>query len=128
MSTDIDLSEDFADDFPGEESPVLPALDRVYGEDALPEDLDFDAMLDIATSPDTPAPEGDLIPEPDAYQQQPEDAFDPTLEPDYAPDLGHDADAASDPTDDYGSYDDVAGHSPDDLDTSDSDYPAAGDF
>lgn len=62
MSNDIDLAADFADSYP--DTPVLPPLEELYGSDALPADVDLDAMIAIATDPNTPAVDEDLIPHP----------------------------------------------------------------
>ncbi|MEJ5928687.1 hypothetical protein WG915_08675 [Corynebacterium sp. H128] len=67
MTNDIDLAADFADDPPEVESPILPPLTELYGDEALPADLDFDAMIATAVDPATPPPAGDLIPESEPY-------------------------------------------------------------
>ncbi|AKK03858.1 hypothetical protein [Corynebacterium epidermidicanis] len=96
MSSDIDLAADFSED-----SPVLPALTEVYGADSVPEDLDFDAMLAVATDPDTPAPEGDLVPELGSYDS--DYASDPLT--DDLPDLAGPFDLEANPVDDPLHYD-----------------------
>lgn len=63
MTHDIDLAAEFDDGASEPEHHILPPVSEMYGADATPDDLDLEALLAVATSPDTPAPEGDLIPD-----------------------------------------------------------------
>lgn len=95
MYDDIDLSEEFGEP----EASVLPLLEAAFGADTLPADLDLNRLINVALDPATPAPEGDLIPEPapEFEQPEPEVSLDPEDAPQIADDLGAPAEDYSDP-------------------------------
>ncbi|QGU01401.1 hypothetical protein CKALI_02560 [Corynebacterium kalinowskii] len=109
MSNDIDLAAEFADEANYEDTAVLPPLEQLYGEDALPSDFDLEAMLAIATDPETPAPEGDLVPETEDSGFEDADPFaeGPEMD-DLHADLGMEPDFHEDPTEDPFIADDPA--------------------
>lgn len=99
MSNDIDLAAEFADDAAPQDAPVLPPLEQLYGDDALPSDIDLEAMISVATDPETPAPEGDLIPDMDSGFEDTDFAAEPELDDlntDFGGDQGFHEDTAED--------------------------------
>lgn len=50
------------------DTAILPPLEKVFGAEASAADIDLAAMLEVAFDPATPAPEGDLIPDPASDQ------------------------------------------------------------